>query len=322
MTCAASHCRVYSEHYSAYAGVHQPDPPGLIHDDLRLLPPGGGRPLLGVDSPARRTPISSPLVCATTSQRMFIHKFFCVAGDAASPSRHGGPMTLRAPTASSPWLAEPALRDVGPCRGSSRCPRCPRSNVLPVSRKAWSAAAAIVLDEAAAVESGRSGLPRRPHVLVLTGSDPAPATWAAAIEAGARQVLRSPSQEHELVRALADAGESARDGWRSRCGGGGYRRARGAGASLFATALRALAADALLVDLDPGAAASICRSAPSGPGCAGQTSGIPGRAADGLRCAKPCRGIVDHGVVGYTPRLATSTPMRCTALSMPAGAVG
>lgn len=26
-------------------GVHQPDPPGLIHDDPRLLPPGGGRPI-------------------------------------------------------------------------------------------------------------------------------------------------------------------------------------------------------------------------------------------------------------------------------------
>lgn len=27
-------------------GVHQPDPPGLIHDDLRLLPPWRGSSLL------------------------------------------------------------------------------------------------------------------------------------------------------------------------------------------------------------------------------------------------------------------------------------
>jgi hypothetical protein len=26
-------------------GVHQPDPPGLIHDDLRLLPPWRGSSL-------------------------------------------------------------------------------------------------------------------------------------------------------------------------------------------------------------------------------------------------------------------------------------
>lgn len=28
-------------------GVHQPDPPGLIHDDLRLLPPWRGSSLSG-----------------------------------------------------------------------------------------------------------------------------------------------------------------------------------------------------------------------------------------------------------------------------------
>jgi secretion/DNA translocation related CpaE-like protein len=149
-------------------------------------------------------------------------------------------------------LAEPALRDdLDRVAAAAGVRVVHASNVLPVSRKAWSAAAAIVLDEAAAVESGRSGLPRRPHVLVLTGSDPAPATWAAAIEAGARQVLRLPSQEHELVRALADAGESAR--------GGGNRGAAvaviggrgGAGASLFAVALARTAVDAMLVDLDP-----------------------------------------------------------------------
>jgi hypothetical protein len=45
-TCAAQHCRVYSKQYSAYAEVYQPDPPGLIHDDPRLLPPWRGSSLI------------------------------------------------------------------------------------------------------------------------------------------------------------------------------------------------------------------------------------------------------------------------------------
>jgi secretion/DNA translocation related CpaE-like protein len=60
-----------------------------------------------------------------------------------------------------------------------------------------------------------------------------------------------PAQEHDLVRELADAGESARDdGARGEVvaviGGRG-----GAGASLFAVALAHAAIHPLLVDLDP-----------------------------------------------------------------------
>jgi secretion/DNA translocation related CpaE-like protein len=122
---------------------------------------------------------------------------------------------------------------------------------VPVSRKAWSAATAVVLDEAAAVGCARSGLPRRAHIVVATGDDPPPATWAAAIEVGAGHVLRLPAQEHDLIRELADAAESARDdGARGAViaviGGCG-----GAGASLFAAALARTASDPLLVDLDP-----------------------------------------------------------------------
>ncbi len=94
-------------------------------------------------------------------------------------------------------------------------------------------------------------MPRRPHVLVLTGSEPVPSTWAAAVEVGARQVLRLPAQEHDLVRELAEAGESARDGGTRGAtvaviGGRG-----GAGASLFAVALARTAVDSMLLDLDP-----------------------------------------------------------------------
>lgn len=121
----------------------------------------------------------------------------------------------------------------------------------PVSRKTWSAAAAVVLDHAAADRCGRLALPRRTHVSVLTGTEAATATWAAAITVGAQHVLRMPEQEGELVRELAEAAESARDD--GICGAvvaviGGRG---GAGASLFAVALAQAAADALLVDLDP-----------------------------------------------------------------------
>lgn len=149
-------------------------------------------------------------------------------------------------------LGEPALRD-----GLDRVAAAVgmrvvhASNVLPVSRKAWSAAAAIVLDEAAAIGCRQSGLPRRAHVLVLTSGDPAPPTWAAAIEVGAGQVLRLPAREEDLVRELAEAGESLRDGANRGAVAAVIGGRGGAGASLFAFALARTAVDAMLVDLDP-----------------------------------------------------------------------
>lgn len=120
-----------------------------------------------------------------------------------------------------------------------------------VGRKNWAAAAAVLLDEAAARGCGQAGLPRRARVFVVTAAEPAAATWSAAIAAGAERVLRMPGQEHELIRGLADAVEAVRDdGSRGDVvavvGGCG-----GAGASLFATALAQAATGALLVDLDP-----------------------------------------------------------------------
>ena len=149
-------------------------------------------------------------------------------------------------------LAEPALRDeVDRVAAAVGVRVVHAGNTSPVSRKTWSAAAAVVLDEAAAEGCARAGLPRRTHVIVVAGSEPASPTWAAAIEVGARHVLSLPAQGCDLVRELADAGESARDnGSRGEVvaviGGCG-----GAGASLFAAALAQLAADPLLVDLDP-----------------------------------------------------------------------
>jgi secretion/DNA translocation related CpaE-like protein len=149
-------------------------------------------------------------------------------------------------------LADPALRDeVDRVAAAVGVRVVHATSASPLSRKAWSAAAAVVLDEAAAQGCARTGLPRRTHVIVASSDDAPPATWAAAIDVGAGHVLRLPVQEHDLVRELAEAAESARDvGARGAVlaviGGCG-----GAGASLFAAALALTANDALLVDLDP-----------------------------------------------------------------------
>lgn len=125
------------------------------------------------------------------------------------------------------------------------------SDSAAANRKTWSAAAAVVLDAAAATRCGQQALPRRSHVVVVSGTEPDASTWAAAVAVGAQQVLVLPAQEHQLVGELADAAESVRDqrlrgGVVAVIGGRG-----GAGASVFAAALAQVAGDALLVDLDP-----------------------------------------------------------------------
>jgi secretion/DNA translocation related CpaE-like protein len=147
-------------------------------------------------------------------------------------------------------LAEPALRDELDRVAAAVGVRVVHA-AGPVSRKAWSAAAAVMVDEDAADRCGRAALPRRDHVTVLTASEPATATWAAAVAVGARRVLRLPGQERDLIRALAEGVESARDH-----GARGYVVAviggcGGAGASSLAVALAHVAAEALLMDLDP-----------------------------------------------------------------------
>jgi secretion/DNA translocation related CpaE-like protein len=149
-------------------------------------------------------------------------------------------------------LADPTLRDELDRVAAAVGVRVVHAgSALPVSRKAWSAAAAVVLDEAAALGCAVTGLPRRAHVIVASGDDPPPATWAAAIDVGAGHVLSLPAQEHDLVRALAEAAESARDDGARGAVAAVIGGCGGAGASLFAAALAQAANDAMLVDLDP-----------------------------------------------------------------------
>lgn len=163
-------------------------------------------------------------------------------------------------------LADPDLRDELGRVAAAVGVRVVHANGS-LSRKTWLAAAAVVLDEAAADRWGRAALPRRDHVMVLTAAAPVTATWAAAVAVGAEHVLQLPAQERELVYELAEAAESSRDdGLRGEVvaviGGCG-----GAGASLFAVAVARAAADALLVDLDPwGGGLDLLLAAEKAPG--------------------------------------------------------
>src|ERR1700729_4306146 len=157
---------------------------------------------------------------------------------ARPPHQHGGPMAITDVRGILAVLTEPALRDELDRVAAAVGVRVVHAgSALPVSRKAWSAALAVILDESAAQECAVTGLPRRAHVIVVAGTDPVPTTWAAAIDVGAQHALKLPAQQHDLVRELAEAGDSARDD-----GAGGAVVAviggrGGAGASLFAVAL-------------------------------------------------------------------------------------
>ncbi|ORW31715.1 hypothetical protein AWB91_14380 [Mycobacterium paraense] len=164
-------------------------------------------------------------------------------------------------------VTDPELRDETDRVAAAVGVRVVHVGAAAVSRKTWSAAAAVVLDEAAAQRCGQLGLPRRTHVSVVAPAPPATATWAAAVAVGAERVLTLPGHERELIRVLAEAGESARDdGPRGRVvavvGGCG-----GAGASSFAVAVAHAAGDALLVDLDPwGGGIDLLMGGESAPG--------------------------------------------------------
>ena len=210
-----------------FAEGAQPDPPGLIHDDPRLLPPGGGRPFSRVNL-ARLQPrvVRSRTLSTDPSLRLAVQCRRDTVGRCDHRCR--GILAV--------WRTR-SSRGARPDRGGRRCAGRSRRKTSPISRKAWSAATAVVLDEVAAEGCARPDCPAARTSSWRPAANQPPATWAAAIEVGARQVLRLPAQERDLVRELADAGESVRDdGARGAMvaviGGCG-----GAGASLFAAAL-------------------------------------------------------------------------------------
>jgi secretion/DNA translocation related CpaE-like protein len=147
-------------------------------------------------------------------------------------------------------VAEPELREQAD-RVVAAAGLRPLAASAPLTRKAWSAAVAILLDEETARQCEHDGLPRRDGVILIASTEPEGPTWAAAMAVGAQHVCALPGHDGELVRHLADAADAAREGPRAGrviavTGGRG-----GAGASTFATALAQIASAALLVDLDP-----------------------------------------------------------------------
>ncbi|HLR99941.1 hypothetical protein H7J77_03280 [Mycolicibacillus parakoreensis] len=150
-------------------------------------------------------------------------------------------------------LADPVLRNEIERIGAAIGVRVVHAEAVP-DRRAWSAAAAVILDETAVVGCAHVTsvpFPRRAHVLVVAGAEVPNTTWSAAISLGAQQVLTAPLDEAVLAGALAEAaetvGDDRRDGRVAAVIGG----CGGAGASLFSAALAQTASTAMLVDLDP-----------------------------------------------------------------------
>lgn len=90
-------------------------------------------------------------------------------------------------------LAEPELRaEVERVAAAAGVRLVHAGDAAPVSRKTWTAAAAVVLDARAAARCERWALPRRDHVTVLTVGEPESTTWAAAVGADALLVDLDP----------------------------------------------------------------------------------------------------------------------------------
>ncbi len=128
-------------------------------------------------------------------------------------------------TASNGILAlvgEPAMRDdVDRVAAAAGLPVVHASD--PSSRKVWAAAAAVLLDVAAARRCAQRALPRRGRVVLLVHSEPRAADFQAAIAVGAQHVITLPGHDGELMAELSDAAEATRDAGTS---GPGRRRDR------------------------------------------------------------------------------------------------
>jgi secretion/DNA translocation related CpaE-like protein len=158
-------------------------------------------------------------------------------------------------TASNGILAlvgDPAIRDdVDRIAAAAGLPVVHASD--PSSRKVWIAAAAVLLDVAAARRCAHRALPRRGRVVLLVRAEPRAADFQAAIAVGAQRVILLPGHDSQLMAELSDAAEASSDTGRGHVVGVIAGRG-GAGASVLATALAQAAtgmSEALLIDADP-----------------------------------------------------------------------
>lgn len=126
---------------------------------------------------------------------------------------------------------------------------------VPISRKAWLSAAAVIVDGRSAGWEAVRALPRRSDVFMVSGGSSGDAppdadVLTGAIAIGAQRVFVLPGQADGLVGALSRLEDgtgalSPRGPVAAVIGGRG-----GAGASLFASAVALSAKGSLLVDLD------------------------------------------------------------------------
>ena len=201
-------------------GVHQPDPPGLIHDDLRLLPPGGGRPFFATrsiirlyDGRCHRPKFARTGVCLaalSTDATPSTIRLWGMADRRTAPAewwhdheqrhplarrrrRHCVPTSTASPLRQGCGWCTSASRPVARCGGRRR--RSSSTSPAPVGALNWA-------------------LPRRDRVLVIGHVDPIAEHWQIAISVGAQRVLSLPADEAELVSELSEAAEASGDGGR------------------------------------------------------------------------------------------------------------
>ena len=285
-------------------GVHQPDPPGLIHDDLRLLPPWRGSSLFSGVFRHRGYVGSSRRSCGTLFSHFglpgrsihssqFIHRFGRGDGARVGGWPHSGLMSLNQ-RRSSRWSATPRLRATStasrPRRacGSSTQPSRPAARCgRPRRRSARRAAARRCAAARTAAARPRRSASVTPSPAPPTGRPPSPLAHNA--------LSRCPTRRRTCGRAVRRRRAAAR-GRPARAvlaviGGRG-----GAGASVFATALaHAPHRRALLIDVDPwGGGIDLALGsehdagpALAGPRAAGRPAGLR-RAA--RRASAPARG--------------------------------
>jgi secretion/DNA translocation related CpaE-like protein len=234
-------------------GVDQPDPPGLIHDDLRLLPPWRGSSLFwGTFIPLRviavvaerRSPFTQGTIRAQSRfHPQMVHQPSTIVGarvQSGAMSTSGGVLAL---------VSDPGLRNDVDRVGAAVGVRVVHTSE-PSSRKVWEVASAVVLDAETVCRCAELALPRRSRVFLVGHAEPQSKQWEAAIAVGVQRVLVLPDREDDLVAELSDAVQARRTDGRGAVlaviGGRG-----GAGASVFATSLAFAAGNALLVDVDP-----------------------------------------------------------------------
>ena len=249
MTCARPHSRVYSEHYSAYAGCASARPPGA---DTRRPPPPppwrGSSLFVGkfVPSPALCS-VTSVVgrCCRAASQSTFIHRRDFIHSSRRTRWRRVGAVghTVGCMSTSSGILAlvvrRRAARDVDRIAAAAGV-RVVHADE-PSSRKVWTGGVGgRARRRRRPPVRGARGLPRTGRVFLVGRADSSrtPSDWQRRDRRWRATGAVPARAGGELVAELSDAADSASDGRSTRRGASrSSADAVARGASVFATAL-------------------------------------------------------------------------------------